>query len=98
MAQQEFVPKESSQANGRTVVTNWLLGLLSIICVGSFSFLWHMSEDMAIMKDHDVQKQVLIERIQGDVNQLRTEVENVNTNNALLKNTVDEIKANQTKK
>lgn len=78
--------------------TNWLLGLLTLICVGCFTFLWHVSEDLAIMKDHDTQKTSAMDRLQNDVNQLRAEVQTVNTNNAILTNTVNEIKVNQISK
>lgn len=76
-------------------IPNFLMGLLTLICVGCFSFLWRISEDMAVLKDHDVLRSAANDRLQSDVNQLRSEVENVSTNSTLLKQTVDEIKANQ---
>lgn len=93
----------SQSANGGIMtlsnrVSNALMSILTITCIGCFSFLWSISKDIAILKDHDSNRSANVDRLQNDVNSLRNEVQNANNNIILLKQMVDEINQNQKQK
>lgn len=67
------------QQQKQTVLTNWLLGLITTIATGSFLFAWNTNTKLTVLMDHDTQHTTTETRLNLKQDNIQLSIEDVKT-------------------